>query len=80
MSRKSDIVDLQVDEDGSYSPKDIKTKDTKVKAVVKHKCTDNKPKYTQSKEVDEFLAGMDAGLNLIDSIVPRLNRILKLRG
>ena len=81
MDKKSKIVDLVVSEDGSYSPEGIKTKSTKVKAVSKPKSIEhNKPKYIQSNEVDEFLAGMDVGLDLIDNILPRVNRILKLRG
>jgi hypothetical protein len=73
---KSKIVDLEMGSDGSYSPRDIK-----IKSVVKHKYTDhNRPKYVQNREVDEFLAGMDVGLNFLDEIVPRVDRFLRLRG
>jgi len=77
MSKQSKIVDLVVSKDGSYSPKNSKSK-----SVAKHKYTDSnasKPKYVQSREVDEFLAGMDAGLNLLDEVIPRVKRFLGLR-
>jgi len=75
---KSKIVDLEMDSDGSYSSKSTK----KNKAVIKHKYTDhkNKPKYVQSRDVDEFLSGIDMGLDFLDNVVPRVERFLKLRG
>jgi len=74
----SKIVDLQKCEDGTYSPKNVKTK-----AVTKqkHKYTDEKgsPKYVQSRDVDEFLGGLDAGLDFVEAIKVRAIRIMGLR-
>jgi hypothetical protein len=80
---KSKIVDLEVCEDGSYSPKDtlnIKKIDPLKGIKPKEKTTKEKPKYTQSKDVDEFLAGIDVGLDLLDEVMPRIGRFLRLRG
>ena len=75
---KSKIVDLEMNSDGAYAPKTTKTK-----SVVKHKYTDSnssKPKYLQHRDVDEFLNGIDVGLDLLDTVVPRIDRFLGLRG
>jgi len=78
---KPKIIDLEIDKDGSYSPKDNKTK-----AVTKtvHKksngySANGKHKYMMPSGVDEFLSGMDVGLDLVDAIKVRAIRILGLR-
>ena len=79
MPKQSKIVDLEVCEDGSYS-----SKGTKAKAVVKsahskgHK-TNGKHKYMISSGVDEFLSGIDVGLDLVENIKVRAIRMMGLR-
>lgn len=75
MSKQSKIVDLEVCEDGSYSPKDIKTK-----AIAKTANSKNgKHKYMMPSGVDEFLSGVDVGLDLVESIKIRAIRMMGLR-
>ena len=73
---KSKIVDLEVGEDGSYSPKDSKSKAVS-KTVNKDK--NGKHKYMMPSGVDEFLSGMDIGLDLLDEVKIRAIRIMGLR-
>lgn len=74
---KPKIVDLEVCEDGSYG-----TKESKPKAVVKAE-KHTKPKHTVPYAVptgvDEFLSGVDVGLDLLDAVKIRAIRILGLR-
>jgi len=77
MSKSSTkIVDLQKCNDGTYS-----TKPSNIKAITKSK---NHPfgklKVTTPTEADDFLGGIDAGLDFIDSVIPRVERFLRLRG
>lgn len=76
---KSKIVDLVASEDGSYD-----TKGTKTRAVVKvshhkEKTAKEKHKYMMPSGVDEFLSGVDVGLDLVESIKIRAIRMLNLR-
>ena len=75
MANKKEVVDLVPIGDGSYAPQEH-TVPAKKKPEVKKE----KPKYRVNKEVDEFLAGIDVGLDLIDDVAPRLERFFKLRG
>jgi hypothetical protein len=76
---KSKIVDLVPSEDGSYAPKGSIVPAKKKKASNMSK-GDNKPKYVLSKDADEFLAGIDVGLDLMDSVGLRVDRFLRMRG
>ena len=77
---KPKIVDLVPAEDGSYAPKgSIVPAKSKNKKKYDYK-NEKQPKYTVNKEADEFLAGIDVGLDLVDKFVPRLERFLKMRG
>lgn len=77
MSKK--IVDLVVGEDGIYSPKDHKTKAvTKTVRNKEHK-TNGKHKYMIPSGVDEFLSGIDVGLDLVENIKVRAIRMMGLR-
>lgn len=72
MSKKT--VNLKKGEDGVYRPEG-KESDNENERV---------PKYKDGKEfnesyVDDFLSGVDIGLDFIDKVVPRLERIAKLR-
>jgi hypothetical protein len=73
---KSKIVDLVPSEDGSYAPKGSIVPAKKKKASK----VDSKPKYMLSRDADEFLAGIDVGLDLIDSVGLRVDRFLRMRG
>lgn len=74
---KSKIVDLEISRDGTYSTKDAKTRN--IATSPTHKRTDkNKPKYVPHKDADEFLSGLDAGLDFVESIKVRALRVLSL--
>lgn len=82
MSKPSKIVDLVMSEDGSYSPKRVVDKQSpnhKGKTGLVHTPKDEKPKYILGNEADEFLAGVDVGLDLVEAVGIRVNRFLKLR-
>lgn len=66
------IIDLEVCEDGTYVSKHDKK-------IVLKKVRKSKEKYDR-READDFLNGIDAGLDFLDEIVPRVDRFLKLRG
>lgn len=76
---KDKTIELKIGEDGVYSPsvKEIKTK--AVTKYTKQSQEQKKPKYGLSKDVDEFLAGLDVGLDLVDGIKVRAMRIMGLR-
>ena len=77
---KSKIVDLVQSEDGTYEPKRERGKfNVKGKGLVKHN-KDEKPKYIMESHADDFLNGIDIGLDFIDKVMPRVDRFLKLRG
>lgn len=75
MGKKSKTVDLVLSEDGTY---ETATKKSKSKSVVV-KPTE-KPKFIRENHADEFLSGIDMGLDLIDKFIPRVERFLRLRG
>lgn len=78
---KSKIVDLEICNDGSYSPKRMINKPTpRNKGMLRVLGKDEKAKYLLRNEADDFLNGIDAGLDFLDEIVPRVNRFLGLRG
>lgn len=80
MSKSSKIVDLEMSSDGSYSPKGIKN--TKVVAK-KFKDIQKEERYNKNHvitEADMFLSGIDVGLDLLDEVIPRVDRFLRLRG
>ena len=78
MSKSSKIVDLVMDSDGAYAPKDKKvvTKKPKFNDLRKH---EKYNKYNVISEVDEFLNGVDIGLDFLESVVPRVDRFLRLK-
>jgi len=82
---KSKVVDLEMSSDGSYSPKRVKERfvpsgKSRGREVMKHSIKGDKKKYLLINEVDEFLSGVDAGLDLLDTVLPRVDRFLRLRG
>lgn len=79
---RTKIVDLEMSEDGSYEPKRVRDKsipNSKGKGLVKTPLNE-KPKFIRESHADEFLAGMDLGLDFIENLMPRVDRFLKLRG
>lgn len=82
MSKKSKVVDLVLNEDGSYEPKrerDKSISNSKGKGLIKTP-KGEKPKYIRENHADEFLSGIDIGLDLLENVMPRINRFLRLRG
>jgi hypothetical protein len=72
MSKKDNIVDLVPSEDGTYTPKNSS------KAVSKE-VSKPKKKYDRRK-ADDFVSGLDAGLDFIEEIGLRVDRFFRLRG
>jgi hypothetical protein len=66
-----EIVDLVPSEDGTYAPKNSNN------AVSKE--VKPKKKYDRHK-ADDFVSGMNAGLEFLEEIGPMVSRFLKLRG
>ena len=81
MGKKSKTVDLVLGEDGAYASikKDTNTKMAKSNKTLKPDIGE-KPKCTRENHADEFLSGIDMGLDLIDKFIPRVERFLRLRG
>jgi len=82
MSKKSKVVDLVLSEDGSYEPKRERNKsipNSKGKGLIKVS-KGEKSKYIMENHADEFLSGLDMGLDLLENVMPRINRFLRLRG
>jgi len=78
-----DVVELEIGEDGTYAPKGTKVKEKKSKKKDVQKygyAQKEKPKYFLESSADEFLSGIDIGLDFIDKVVPRVERFLRLRG
>jgi len=75
---KPKIVDLEVCEDGTYSPKQTKS-NTKAVTKTVHKEKSSKPRHMVPSEIDEFFEGVDIGLDLLDAVKIRAVRILGLR-
>lgn len=79
----SRVVDLVVDEDGTYRPKRVHIeKPKKVKNNALFMPTkERRPKYSiADTNADEFLSGIDVGLDFIDNVIPRVERFLRMRG
>ena len=80
-----DEVELEKGEDGVYIAKVTKEK-KKSKRVGNNSSgmtygrTGDKPKYILENNADEFLSGIDLGLDFIEKVVPRVERLLRLRG
>lgn len=77
------IIDLEKDSDGDYAPK--RAKDNSIrngsgrgKGLIKTP-KGEKPKYLRENHADEFLNGVDVGLDLLENIMPRIDRFLRLR-
>ena len=74
MSKENDnIVDLVPTQDGGYAPKDIHHP-----VQVKNK----EPQPTGKRgtnQLGDFLAGLDAGLDFVEGIEKRAERLLKLK-
>lgn len=80
---KSKIVDLVVSDDGTYSPK-FHSKKPITKAITKLPKSKQqefqaKTKYNRSAGADEFLSGLDAGLDFVEAIKSRALRVIGLR-
>jgi len=83
---KSKIVDLQKCEDGTYSSKDTLNikKISKLKGI---KPVDNKfnrqlnntKKIELNRGADEFLSGLDIGLDFVEAFKSRAMRIMRLQ-
>lgn len=74
---KSKIVDLKMSGDGTYSAKPITTK-----AIVKSNKAKMQEKYNKHHSnpgADEFLGGLDIGLDFVEAIKTRVDRIMRLR-
>jgi hypothetical protein len=83
---KSKVVDLQKCEDGTYSHKDtlnIKkiSKLKGIKSIVKKENISykDKSKHMIPSGADEFLTGLDAGLDFVEAMKSRALRIMGLR-
>jgi hypothetical protein len=71
---KSKIIDLEVCDDGTYAQKESKpSKPSKTIGV-------NTKTINSKNNTDEFLGGIDIGLDLIENVIPRIGRFMKLRG
>lgn len=77
------IIDLEKDSDGEYTPKRAKDKgvpkEYRGTGLVRTP-KGEKPRYMRENHADEFLNGIDVGLDLIEKVMPRLDRFLRLRG
>lgn len=73
-----DVVELEMGEDGAYAPKGIKPKGKK-RDTSKY-IPREKPMIFKESHADEFLSGVDAGLDFIEKVIPRAERFFRLRG
>lgn len=76
---KNKIVDLEISHDGSYVPKNTKAK-VKAKKSKEIQIQERYNRNHVTTEADSFLSGIDMGLDLLDNVVPRVERFLNLRG
>lgn len=74
---KDKIIDLEISTDGTYyTQKSIKPHKSPKPPKIVH----NKQEIKQvNSQADEFLGGLDVGLDFVESIGIRVNRILNLR-
>ena len=78
---KKDIVELEMDEDGAYAPKGtVRGKKSKKREMIYGYTQKQKPTIFRENHADDFLGGIDAGLDFIENIIPRAERFLRLRG
>lgn len=78
MGKSSKVIDLVASEDGTFEPK--QTKGSNNTAIAKtHKHKENKHRGTGTAPADEFLAGIDAGLDFVDAVKIRALRIMGMR-
>ena len=73
---KNKVVDLEMGSDGTYTTKTLKN----TQALVRNKPKGGKLKYVLENNADQFLGGIDLGLDFLDKIVPRVERFMRLRG
>lgn len=76
--QKPKIIDLEESEDGTYTAKNSKSN-----IVVRESSNiskNGKAKYVIENNADQFLNGLDVGLDFLDKVVPRIERFLRLRG
>jgi hypothetical protein len=76
---KSKIVDLEISSDGSYAPKRAKEYKPKRAKEFIHHAKEDKPKYLLRNDADDFLNGIDIGLDFVETIGTRVNRFLGLK-
>lgn len=75
MSKKKDIVDLVQDSDGSYTVAEKKV----VRSSYPVSKQQPKKPNRRNENVEQFLSGMDIGLDFMEGLSKRVDRILKLR-
>jgi len=76
------IIDLEKNSDDEYTPKRSRNRsipNSKGKGLVKTPKGEKSATFREN-HADEFLNGIDAGLDLIEKVMPRLDRFLRLRG
>jgi len=74
---KSKIIDLEISSDGAYSSKSNNTKD--LSKAISHKKEEKFNKYHVRTEADEFLGGLDVGLDFVEAVKIRALRIMGMR-
>lgn len=81
MGKKSKTVELVLGPDGTYGEKRSNKAVTKQVGYAK-RIGDTRilGRVAVENHADEFLSGIDSGLDLIEKFVPRLERFLRLRG
>lgn len=77
MSKKKDIVDLVQGSDGSYTIPAEKQK--VVRSTYPVPKQQPKKQNKQNDNVAQFLSGMDVGLDFMEGLSKRVDRILKLK-
>ena len=70
--QKPKVVDLVVGEDGVYGTKQSKN------VPAKRSVTKEKSKH--KNHADDFLGGIDIGLDFVEKVVPRVERFMRLKG
>jgi len=66
---KKDIIDLEQDNEGVYSPK-------KVPALKNSRDT---IAVVQKSNMDEFFEGMDLGMQFVEGVSKRINKLMKFK-
>lgn len=65
------VIDLEIDDEGVYVVKKKSGNNRVNDEYKKHKKSQN--------QIEDFLIGIDIGLDLLESAVPRIKRLLQLR-